>query len=49
MHFFELQVEMDPNKHFSIVGCGFSGIAVGVKLIQLGHHNFTIFEKSGLD
>jgi len=32
--------------HISIIGCGFSGIAMGIKLKMAGHNNFTIFDKS---
>jgi cation diffusion facilitator CzcD-associated flavoprotein CzcO len=33
-------------RHISIVGCGFGGLAMGVKLLKAGHKNFTIFEKA---
>ena len=32
--------------HVAIVGCGFAGIAAGVKLRQAGIETFTIYEKS---
>ena len=32
--------------HITIVGCGFSGICAGVKLLSIGYSNFTIFEKA---
>jgi cation diffusion facilitator CzcD-associated flavoprotein CzcO len=32
---------------FAIIGSGFSGICMGIKLLQAGYHNFTIYEKSG--
>lgn len=39
---------MDKSSSFVIVGSGFSGICMGIKLIQAGYFNFTIYEKSGL-
>jgi cation diffusion facilitator CzcD-associated flavoprotein CzcO len=32
---------------FAIIGSGFSGICMGIKLLQAGYRNFTIYEKSG--
>lgn len=37
---------MDNSKYIAIVGAGFSGIAMGIKLLKAGITNFTIFEKS---
>src|ERR1700693_6214442 len=32
---------------FVVVGCGFAGLCMGVRLKQVGQYSFTIFEKGG--
>lgn len=32
---------------YAIIGSGFSGICMGIKLLQAGYTNFRIYEKSG--